>query len=216
MQTSPANDGRVNYRAVIFDIGGVIVGSPLHAIAAFERECGIPSGFVNQVVAGTGEAGAWSRLERGLLTVERFVPEFEADCRAAGLEIAVGEMMRRIGEITQPRPQMLGALTRLRAGGLRVAALTNNWTSEERRENSFHQFFDVFVESVTSGLQKPDPRIYQLVCTRLDIIPAQAIFLDDIGRNLKAARELGMATIKVDDPDAALRELSAMVGFELD
>ena len=40
-------------------------------------------------------------------------------------------------------------------------------------------------------------------------------FLDDIGRNLKPARALGMATIKVDDPDAALRELGALLGFDL-
>ncbi len=204
----------MNYRAVIFDIGGVIVGSPLHAIAAFERELEIPPGFVNRVVADTAEAGAWSRLERGLLTMERFIPEFANDCRAAGREIPVGEMMRRIGEITRPRPQMLAAIARLRAEGLRVAALTNNWSSEEKREDVLRALFDVFVESVAEGLQKPDPRIYAVVCARLEVEPAQAIFLDDIGRNLKTARGLGMATIKVDDPDQALRELEALIGFE--
>ena len=45
--------------------------------------------------------------------------------------------------------------------------------------------------------------------------PARTAFLDDIGRNLKPARELGMTTIKVDDPDQALRELGALLGFAL-
>jgi putative hydrolase of the HAD superfamily len=36
-----------------------------------------------------------------------------------------------------------------------------------------------------------------------------------LGRNLKTARALGMTTIKVDDPDLALRELSAVVGIDL-
>jgi putative hydrolase of the HAD superfamily len=45
--------------------------------------------------------------------------------------------------------------------------------------------------------------------------PPRAAFLDDIGRNLKPARALGMATIKVNDPDQALRDLSALLGIEL-
>ena len=45
--------------------------------------------------------------------------------------------------------------------------------------------------------------------------PPRVAFLDDIGRNLKPARELGMATIKVDEPDQALRELGALLGLDL-
>ena len=65
------------------------------------------------------------------------------------------------------------------------------------------------------GLRKPDPRIYALVCEKLGVEPPRVAFLDDIGRNLKPARELGMATIKVDEPDQALRELGALLGLDL-
>jgi putative hydrolase of the HAD superfamily len=41
------------------------------------------------------------------------------------------------------------------------------------------------------------------------------VFLDDLGMNLKPAREMGMATIKVVDPDVALAELQATLGFVL-
>jgi epoxide hydrolase-like predicted phosphatase len=75
--------------------------------------------------------------------------------------------------------------------------------------------FHVFVESSAVGLRKPDPRIYQLTCRQLGVEPPQAVFLDDIGRNLKSARALGMTTIKVDDPDMALRELGAVLGLDL-
>src|SRR5439155_5146216 len=74
--------------------------------------------------------------------------------------------------------------------------------------------FDVMIESQAVGLRKPDPRIYQLACRVLGVAPAETAFLDDIGLNLKSARALGMHTIKVDEPDAALRELSALVGFD--
>ena len=54
--------------AVIFDLGGVVLGSPLHAIADYESARGIPLGTINHVVANTAPKGAWSRLERGEIT----------------------------------------------------------------------------------------------------------------------------------------------------
>ena len=110
---------------------------------------------------------------------------------------------------------MLEAIRRIRARGLRVAALTNNWVTSRGASSPLRGHFDVFVESAVVGLRKPDPRIYELVCARLGVAPARVAFLDDIGRNLKPARALGMATIKVDDPDRALEELGALLGFAL-
>ena len=59
---------------VLFDIGGVVQDSPLHAIARYERDHGLPADAINRAVVGSGEAGAWSRLERGELTLEQ-LPE---------------------------------------------------------------------------------------------------------------------------------------------
>ncbi len=86
---------------------------------------------------------------------------------------------------------------------------------DETRKPRLAAHFDVFVESAVVGLRKPDPRIYALVCEELGVPPPRVAFLDDIGRNLKPARALGMATIKVDDPVPALRELGTLLGLEL-
>jgi epoxide hydrolase-like predicted phosphatase len=112
---------------------------------------------------------------------------------------------------------MLRAVRRLREGGLRVGALTNNWATAAAPAgpHPIARHFDVLVESRAVGMRKPDPRIYELTCRRLDVAPAETAFLDDIGANLKSARALGMRTIKVDDPEQALRDLGALVGFEL-
>jgi len=208
--------------AVVFDIGGVVQDSPLHAIARYERERGLPPNAINRVVVAAGEEGAWARLERGELTVQSFCAPFEADCRARGVAIDGRVLMERISEAGVPRPRMLEAIRRLRAAGLRVAALTNNWVAEtpgatasETMKARLTAHFDVFVESAVVGLRKPDPRIYALVCDKLGLAPARVAFLDDIGRNLKPARELGMATIKVDDPEQALRELGALLDLDL-
>lgn len=203
------------HRAVIFDLGGVILDSPLHAIARFERERDIESGSVNAVVVRSGHGGAWARLERGELAMEEFFDAFEADCAGAGVRLSARALMERIGESSAPRPQMLEAVRRIRAGGLRTAALTNNWIAEENGTESLKPHFDVFVESSVLGMRKPDPRIYRHTCEAVGVAPAQAVFLDDIGRNLKSARSLGMTTIKVDEPRAALRELAEILGLEL-
>jgi putative hydrolase of the HAD superfamily len=200
--------------AVVFDIGGVVQESPLHAIARYERERGIEANAINRVVVAAGEQGAWARLERGELTVQTFVAQFEADCRAHGITIDGRHLMARIADASVPRPRMLEAIRRIRAAGLRAAALTNNWITDTPSAR-LDAHFDVFVESATVGLRKPDPRIYALVCERLGVSPPRVAFLDDIGRNLKPARALGMATIKVDDPDQALRELAALLGLDL-
>ena len=213
--------------AVIFDLGGVVLGSPLHAIADFERECGLPANFVNRVVADTAPHGAWSRLERGELGMEAFYDAFAGDCREAGQDVDVRTMFGRMGEAARPRPVMLNAIARLRDEGLKVAALTNNWAHADDRSTghgepvvddgtrALRDHFDVFVESSVEGLRKPDPRIYELVCARLEVKPAGQVFLDDIGSNLKTARALGMHTIKVEEPVSALRQLEAHLGFEL-
>jgi putative hydrolase of the HAD superfamily len=196
---------------VLFDLGGVVMESPLHSIARFEAAHGLPAGVINRAIR---EGQAWSRLERGELTVEAFVPPFEADCRACGIEVSAAALMTAIAEAGRPRPMMLEALRRLRARGLRVAALTNNWVSEgPRSPHPVREHFDVFVESSVVGMRKPDPRIYELTCRELGVPPSRAAFLDDLGTNLKAARALGMTTIKVVEPEAALRELSAVLGF---
>jgi len=202
----------MEFRAVIFDLGGVVLDSPLHAIARYERELGIPEGFVNRVVVQTGAAGAWSRLERGELGMEEFQRQFEAECATAGQPLSAAALMERISSCG-PRPRMLGALRQLRRRGLAVAALTNNWASPEAATFELREHFHVFMESSRVGLRKPDPRIYRAVCRELRIAPAEAIFLDDIGRNLKEARRLGMHTIKVVDPDRALEELAGALGL---
>ncbi len=206
--------------AVIFDLGGVVIGSPLHAIAAYERELGVPAGFVNRLVVETGPTGAWSRLERGELGLEPFYAAFDTECAAAGHALCGRTMMARIGEAARPRPRMLAAIRTIRTRGLRAAALTNNWVGEsgDTRSSGLDELgplFDVVVESAVEGLRKPDPRIYALVLERLGVSAAEAVFLDDIGRNLKPARDLGMTTIKVDDEEQALADLARVLGFAL-
>lgn len=205
------------FRAIIFDLGGVVLGSPLQVFAAFEQELGLVAGALNRMIVANGPAGAWQRLERGEVAMDEFVVALDAEFAAIGARVSTSLLMQRIAMASQPRPAMVEAIRRLRANGLLTAALTNNWVSEDQagKMGLLRPEFDVFIESAREGMRKPDPRIYQLACARLGIEPVQAVFLDDIGANLKSARALGMATIKVVDELEALRELEALVDLRL-
>ena len=215
------NQSQINARnTVLFDLGGVVLGSPLHAIRDYEQELGFERNAINLVAANSAPNGAWSRLERGEIEMETFYGAFESDCHTAGLSIDARGMMQRMSEASGPRPAMLSAIERLREAGFKVGALTNNWAHAEDAEHNdgtraLRHRFDVFIESSVEGLRKPDPAIYRLACRRLGASPEEMIFLDDIGGNLKPARAMGMATIKVDLPEQALKELSALVGMGL-
>ena len=53
------------------------------------------------------------------------------------------------------------------------------------------------VQSALEGVKKPDAVIYQRTLERLGVRAEEAVFLDDIGSNLKKPTEMGMKTIKV-------------------
>ncbi len=210
----------MGYRAVIFDLGGVVLPSPMDAFREYERREGLPHRFISEIIVGSGDDGAWSRLERGELTLEAFATAFEAECAAAGGTVRAADMFGVLQGGGSARPEMLTAIARVRKAGLKTAALTNNWVADDGvgmhdRVPVLADTFDLIIESSIVGLRKPDPRIYELVCEQLDVAPATAVFLDDLGVNLKPARAMGMTTIKVGDPLVALAELEAVLGFSL-
>jgi putative hydrolase of the HAD superfamily len=208
--------------AVIFDLGGVITESPMTAFTAYEAEAGLPDGLIRRLNSIDPDTNAWARYERNELDVEGFSAAFEAEALAAGHRLDAGRVLEALrGEL---RPAMVAAVRRLRDAGLPLALLSNNVAPMERTGpvGELLGLFDAIVESSVEGVRKPEPEIYRRALTRLSeavgrpIEATDCAYLDDLGINLKPARALGFATIKVVDPDDALAELSALVGFPLD
>jgi len=199
-------------RAVLWDFGGVISTSPFEAFARYERENGLPADFIRTLNATNHHVNAWARLERNDVGFDEFCDLYEAEAVDAGHEIDARAVLACLsGDI---RPEMVAALRTIKATSLKQACLTNNFSPMQSR-NEVLDLFDVIVESSRVGVRKPEPKFYEMACEFLEIEPAEAVMLDDLGVNLKPAREMGMRTIKVIDPVQALGELEAVVGFEL-
>ena len=206
--------------AVLWDFGGVILTSPFEAFARYEREQGLPEGFIRRVNATNPLDNAWARLERGELDRAGFVEQFEAEARALGGAIAGDGVLDLLaGDI---RPEMVVALERCRDAKLRMACLTNTIGGADvgpaDRTEAIARImllFDVVVESSVVGVRKPEPEFYEIACRLLEVQPTDCVFLDDLGVNLKPARAMGMTTIKVDEPGTALAELERVLGLVL-
>ncbi|HRW37231.1 MAG TPA: HAD-IA family hydrolase [Aquihabitans sp.] len=198
----------------MFDFGGVLSTSPFDAFARYERERGLPHGFLRRVNATDPDSNAWARLERAELGLDEFDAAFAAESAALGHRVPGADVLGLLaGDV---RPEMVEAVRRC-GEHLKTGLLTNNvlGTMADPRVAELLALFDAVVESSVVGVRKPEPAFYELACDLLGIEPTAAVFLDDLGINLKPARQLGMTTIKVVDPAAALDELEAVVGFAL-
>jgi putative hydrolase of the HAD superfamily len=201
-------------RAVLFDFGGVLSTSPFDAFARYERDRALPVGFLRSVNATDPHTNAWARLERAELDLTGFDAAFADESERLGHRVPGADVLALLaGDV---RPEMIEAVRRC-GEHLATGLLTNNvlGSMTDPRVGELLAMFDVVVESSVVGVRKPEPRFYELACEQLGIEPSDAVFLDDLGINLKPARAMGMATIKVGDPAVALDELEAIVGFPL-
>jgi putative hydrolase of the HAD superfamily len=205
-------------RAALFDFGGVILSSPFDAFAAFEQEHALPEGFLRKVNATDPDTNAWARLERSEVNLDEFAELFTDESAALGHRVDGHEVLALLaGEI---RPEMVEAVRRC-SERLTTGLLTNNFVAADGQGmqagslGEVLSLFDAVIESSVVGVRKPDPLFYEIACTTLGIEPTEAVFLDDLGVNLKPARLMGMLTIKVTDPAVALAELEQVLGFPL-
>jgi putative hydrolase of the HAD superfamily len=166
------------------------------------------------VNATNHDVNAWARLERNELDFDAFCDAFESECRDRGGRVDTRALFASLSGAL--RPDMGEAVRRCREH-FKTGLLTNNFVTPMAwaRRDEVLGLFDTVVESAVVGMRKPDPRFYLLACAQLDIAPDRAVFLDDLGVNLKAARSLGMVTIKVLDSASAIAELEAVVQVPL-
>ena len=206
--------------AVIFDFGGVLTSSPFEAFARFETERGLPADIIRRTNAANPLENAWARFERAEVDIETFDRLFAEESLALGAEVRGREVLPLLhGDL---RPEMVEALKRIKAQ-FRTGCITNNLpanaigslTGRSLYIAEVMVLFDHVIESAKIGLRKPDPRIYQMMVETLKVDPKNCVYLDDLGVNLKPAREMGMTTIKVASGAQAIAELEKATGLKL-
>ncbi|CAE6465869.1 unnamed protein product [Rhizoctonia solani] len=144
-------------KAVFFDIGGVVVKSPLIAIHVFEREKGLPKDWLNVFITRRGQGGAWQRFERGELELYPFYSLFGKElsgtelgnryyrewCQSKNVDVPTlpesvkidgRELFGRMMRSHELDPHILSAIHKLRESKrFRIVALTNNYSAQYER-----------------------------------------------------------------------------------
>ncbi len=211
-------------RAILWDYGGVITTSPFEAFNRYEKENDIPKDFIRGINATNPKTNAWAQFESSRITIDEFNRKFEEESRSAGYGIPGMAVLCLLSGAVRPR--MVKVLKQCKRH-FKVACITNNMKSDENSAipqvtEQFVQHmeimdqFDEVIESSVEGVRKPDPEIYRIALSRLNIKADECVFLDDLGINLKPARAMGMKTIKVLTVDQALEELEKYTGLSLD
>ena len=206
--------------AVIWDFGGVLTTSPFEAFARFESERGLPVDIIRRTNANNHWENAWAKFERSELDLEAFDQLFASESLALGAEVRGKDVLPLlVGDL---RPEMVEAL-RVVKSRFKTGCITNNLPANAIGSASGRSLyiaevmalFDHVIESAKIGLRKPDPRIYRMMIDALAVDPRHCVYLDDLGVNLKPARDMGMATIKVINGPQAIAELEAVTGLSL-
>ncbi|MEE9416573.1 MAG: HAD family phosphatase [Acidimicrobiales bacterium] len=104
---------------------------------------------------------------------------------------------RWIETLGDPMDESVELLRRLQDRGVRCLALSN-WGCDTFEQVQpvypFLAWFDGRIISGYEGVVKPDPAIFNLLCSRYGVDPPEALFIDDSSNNIAAASELGFET----------------------
>ena len=196
-------------RAVIFDIGGVLLLDAGEGLEAkWERRLGLAEGEFLQLlltsrVVGPANAGTiaeeelWRQLGTTYHLDDDQLREFRDDNWA----------------MQAPNLELISFLQSLRPR-YKLATLSNDWPGAREQQNHLFQLeqwlgVDVMLYSCEEGMQKPETDFYVLACERLGVHPQEVVFIDDRQQCVEGAQQVGMKAILFTETAQAIAEVQA-------
>ena len=198
-------------RAIIFDMGGVIIltcdDSSRIALAG---QLGITTEQLTKAVFSSesairSEEGELNKQEHWKNVLRSFGKESVKNVMPYDEAFWAGDC------IDKELIEFIHALKKK----YKIGFLSNAFKGAREWVESHFQFLDAFDLTVFSyevKLRKPDPKIYQLVCERLEVQPEEAIFIDDMAINVEGARLAGLHSIQYFNKDQLKTQLADILG----
>jgi epoxide hydrolase-like predicted phosphatase len=201
-------------RGLLVDYGGVLTTNVFDSFRTFCEDEGLDPDTVKRLFRDDPRALECVRgLELGELTetdfAERFGELLELEpARRDGL------VERMFGHI-QPDEEMIEALRRARAQGVRTGLISNSMGAGRYDRSVFPELFDGVVISGDEGMHKPEPAIYELGCERVGLPPSECVFVDDLRENCEGAEAVGMTAVLHRGAERTLPHLEELLGVAL-
>lgn len=210
-------------RGLLVDWGGVLTSGLEEALRRWAELDGFDfDSYLQAFLAwlppdetATVELNPVHALERGQIAV----PDFERKLasllvRTDGTPVPAEGLIERMFAHFEHQPAMNALVRRARSHGIRTALLSNSWGNSYPRD-TWDGMFDDIVISGEVGLRKPEPEIFLLAAGRLELKPAECVFIDDLELNVDGARAVGMTGILHTSYDDTRRALETLFGADL-
>ena len=195
-------------RTIIFDIGNVLT---VFGWKDFLRSFGFDAETEKKVGRATMDSQFWNEFDRGQLTDEQMLAGFIRNDPSVEKEIR--QIFANLHGILTKADYAIPWIRELKEKGYQVLVLSN-FSDKVARENpdalDFLEYVDGGILSYRDGVIKPDPAIYRLLIDRYGLKPEECVFLDDIRKNLDAAKKFGIHTILFQNVDQAKEELKKL------
>jgi 2-haloacid dehalogenase len=196
---------------IVFDLGGVLVDwNPryLYRSVFVGREEQMEH-FLNHVcnAAWNEKQDAGRTFSEAQKVAAEQYPEYKKE-----IEIYFERWPETIGG---PISGTVEILSRLKASNeFKILALSN-WSAETfhfaRAKFSFLKHFEAVLVSGQEKLIKPDQKFFNLLTERHSIRPSESVFIDDVERNINAAREMGFHSVLFKNPQQLKTELDLLI-----
>ncbi len=206
-----------NVKAVVFDLGGVLITPITERLGQLATWHGVAMEELLAVLMGPREVSTpdhpWHRAERGELPTAEMAAGVRPYAEAAGINLRGDEFDILLDGRFAVRDELCLLADELRAFGYTTSLLTNSFLEFrellERRVG--FGIFDHVIDSSEVGVRKPEPAIYELTSERLGVDPHQVLFLDDFAANLVGAADHGWNTFHVTDGEGVHRLLVELI-----
>ena len=196
-------------RAVVFDIGGVLETTPgLGVTQLWETRLRLPAGELNQRMRDV-----WAGGGIGTITEEDVHQAITDRLGLDGQQLAafMADVWREY--LGTANTGLIEYARRLRPR-YRTGIVSNSFVGAREREQAAYGFEDLVEEIVYSheaGFSKPDPRIYELICSRLNVSPGEMVFLDDTEACVTGARDAGIHAVRYQDNAQAIAAIEELL-----
>jgi putative hydrolase of the HAD superfamily len=199
-------------RALLVDYGGVLT---TNVFASFREFCvaeGLDPDAIKRLFREEPRALELVRgLETGALSEDEFGERFG---ELLEIEDRTGLVDRMFGGV-RPDEEMLAALRRARAAGVRTGLISNSMGAGRYDRATFEELFDGVVISGEVGMHKPQPEIFLLGAERAGVAPEQCVFVDDLRENCAGAEAVGMTAVLHRGAASTVAELERLFAVAL-
>ena len=198
------------YKIILWDFGGVLTKSPIKNFTSYEKKNDLKLGTIIKINSTNHLNNAWALLEKNQISLKQFSIMFKEEAAALGIKEIIPELVLECLNVGIDK-EMYKMFTSIRKN-YKCACLTNNinYNYLPFKKNSFEELkghFSYIFESNKLGTRKPEEKIYKIVIEKLNVLPEEILFLDDLGINLKPAKKLGINTYKVTDINKSIKFL---------